>query len=217
MLPISTKDLVRHSSGGATFDLAVPSRLQRAAFRRDLAATGARYPSDAELRQAMRDGIEALVAEDQRAELLEAVDQLEAGDSSDQVRERIEALERVLVKRFAPYGDLLAARGHWLEVAPIVACQHFLRGWDGLALPFASRAGLVPPDLLDQALSDEQIVSVGLKILSLMSPGKDQEKNSASPSPSPSAQPILPAEPNPPTTAPDGNFSETSTPAIPDC
>ncbi len=167
------------------------SVLERAHWRRDVAAQGCVYPSDADLWGA----IKAMIVEfgsENAADMLEAIDLVEeaeqaqaAGDGApatteavpedgadpaessaappsdaptsnapaviDPEAQRLEAskalvaqLRRTLAGLPGPFAELLAARQHWMTIAPYLAAQRFCVGWEGASLPkFEARAGRV--------------------------------------------------------------------------
>jgi len=85
------------------------------------------------------------------------------------------------------YAGLLAARQRYIGMLPWVAARHALRGWEGADLPpFKRDRGLVSEALMD-ALPQEDIEPIGWRASALMQPGRDAEKNSAAPSPSPAS------------------------------
>jgi len=200
------------------YAIAVPTLMQRAAFRRDVAAAGARYPGQDEMFVALREGVRAAVEDDAQPALLETLDAAEAagaGLAEDaELARDMAGIEAAMRRHHPPYAALEAERAYWLSVAPIVAARHFLRGWEGVAAPFRRQAGLVPEDLLAE-LPDAHVEAIGWEAISLMSPSRAQAKNSASPSPSPSDPQTSPAEPSRPTAAPDGNSSASASPATP--
>lgn len=198
--------------------IAVPTLMQRAAFRRDVTAAGARYPGQEEMFEALRAGVRAVVEEEAQPALLETLDAAQAAgdglaEDAELVRDMAE-IEKAMRRHHPPYAALEAERAYWLSVAPIVAARHFLRGWEGVEPPFRRVAGLVPEELLAQ-LPDGHVEAFGWDAISLLSPSRVQAKNSASPSPSPSDPKISQAEPNRPTAAPDGSSSASASPAIP--
>ena len=90
------------------------------------------------------------------------------------------------------YAALLAARQHWLGLAPMIALRHALRGWSGEGLPPLRRAqGRVPDDLLE-LIGEADIAGIGWKAINLGRPSASAEKNSAAPSPSPGTGAPLP-------------------------
>lgn len=164
----------------------VPTFMERAAFRRDLTATGARFHSDEDLLVVLRRQVAAaLEPDDPEAErLLGIIDDYRAaprGEAAPELREEVDRLEQVIRGASSEYAAMVAARAHWLEVAPIVACRHFLRGTENPDHVFARKNGLVSEADLG-TLPEGEMMEVGYHIMSLMQPTKAQEKNSASPS-----------------------------------
>ncbi|MFC5358261.1 hypothetical protein [Azospirillum himalayense] len=172
------------------FRLGVASHFQRAAFRRDLTASGATYPGEAALSKAMREAIDAANPVN-RDELLALIDEFDAANPGDIVDpDALNDLETIVRIARAMGGRFPALEGdriYWLDVAPIIACRHFLLGWegvkteDGTDAPFDRRGGLTTDETL-QHLEENDLKAVGYKIMTLMRPTKAQEKNSVSPS-----------------------------------
>lgn len=191
------------------FSLRVPGLFQRAAFRRDLRAAGATYPGDAELYKALREDLREVSPYNLDA-LLELIDSVEAaaqGEVDPDALDGLQAITRLARAAGGRYAAMEGDREFWLSVAPIVACRHFLLGWegvkaaDGTAAPFVRRRDLTSDETLAH-LDENELRAVGFKIMSLMRPSKDQEKNSASPSrsasnrkPTKTASKSLPATP----------------------
>jgi hypothetical protein len=198
--------------------ITAPTLMQRAAFRRDVAAAGARYPGQDEMFRALREGIRAAVEEDAQPALLEKLDAAEAAGSGlaedAELARDLAEIETAMRRHHPPYAALEAERAYWLSIAPIVAARHFLRGWEGVEAPFRRQNGLVPEDLLAQ-LPDATVEAIGWEAIALMSPSRVQAKNSASPSPSPSDPATSPAEPSPPTAVPDGSSSASASAGTP--
>ena len=181
--------------------------LGKAAFRRELRAMGVSYPSTAELMEALRAGIRAGLAEDQQQGFLDLLDRAEDHRSAmaDAVRAVAEAdeeereglikdmpqlseadaydlntLERDMHLHYPPYAELLADRTYYLEVAPILAAQHFLVGWENVDARFTRKRGVVALDLLESAMPEDRIKLIGNRAMTLMQPSRDEAKNSAS-------------------------------------
>ena len=171
-IPLSASAVMRWSpdvEGGeaAQFRIKPASLIERAAFRRDIAAQGCRFPTQAELFAILR-GLLADHGDEESGGFLAAIDYLEftaetppdAGDAeaAQQIAEAaalVEALEETLRGFENPYLRALADREHFLTVAPLIAAQRFCVGWEGAYagadLPaFQQRNGLIPLELLEQ-------------------------------------------------------------------
>lgn len=226
MLPISAKDTVRFTpadldgqAGAPVYIIAVPTMMGRAAWRRDVAAQGAKYPTDSERFAIMRRGVEELADDAQRGRLLDVI-ATAAAERDDRPRELIAdspdlaKLHDILRANHPPYATFVSERQYWLEVAPIMAARRFLRGWenvfsfgasaapgsapgarDAQALVFRLEHGVVPDDLLDE-MDPVHVDRIGWRAIGLLTLGRSAEKNSASP------QPSLPSPKN---TSPSGN------------
>lgn len=201
MTPLSAKALMPFTpvEGGPTYMLAVPTMMQRAAYRRDVQATGARYVQDADMLEILREGIRAVVEDDAQPALLEIIDSYESisTDPAKLLEDKalladIAAIEAKIGKHYPDYAEAQADRTFWLGVAPYVAFRHFVRSWDGLDATYEARAGKVTEACMELVPEDD-IVAVGWKLLTLMNPTKADAKNSESRLPSPSDRETLPA------------------------
>ncbi|AWJ86321.1 hypothetical protein TSH58p_22665 (plasmid) [Azospirillum sp. TSH58] len=220
-------DLIAKAQGEAdatpqpVYLLAVPSYLQRAAWRRDVRAAGAMYPGDAELFRALRDDLRAC-APANLDELLAVVDEAETasiGDVDPEAVERLGEIDRIARALGRRYAALEGDREFFLSVSPIIAARHFLLGWegvktaDGTDASFERRGGLTTDETL-QHLGERELRSVGAKIIGLMRVGKDQEKNFVSPSQSHDGRKPSPTETKLLTEA-NGTSSESGTGGTP--
>ena len=205
------------------YRLAVPSHLQRAAFRRDLLATGATYAGDKALYAALRADIEA-ISPDNLDEALEIIDAVEAvgkpADAAPELRDRYTEIARIARGLGGRYAGVEGDFEFYLSVAPFIACRHFLLGWEGVKdaagtdAPFVRRGNLTTDETLGH-LDENELRAVGFKILNLMQPTKAMEKNSASPSRSASSRTLSPTAKKKRPTARRGTSSATDTSATP--
>lgn len=205
------------------YRLAVPSHLQRAAFRRDLLATGATYAGDKALYAALRADIEAIFP-DNLDEALEIIDAVEAvgkpADADPELRDRYTEIARIARGLGGRYAGVEGDFEYYLSVAPFIACRHFLLGWEGVKdaagtdAPFIRRGNLTTEETLGH-LDENEMRAVGFKILNLMQPTKAMEKNSASPSRSASSRTLSPTAKKKRPTARRGTSSATGTSATP--
>lgn len=200
MIPISSKHVDQFEYDGVTYQIATPKLLTRAAFRRAVSALGAVYHADTALLNAVRDGIRECVADDQQADLLSVIDSYEyqrdqlmelGEDASDEdkaefedLADQLSQIEAFMTREYSHYSEMVADRVHWLSVAPILAFKHFVTGWEGGDVVFKRRAGQVD-DAVMEALPPDHIETVGWRAITMMSPNKDQEKNSEPQSQSP--------------------------------
>lgn len=205
MLPISGKETIRYTplefsaeakasaekSGKdiSKFDnppvylLKVPTLMERQSFKRARNAYGvSHYITDKELLEELRKGVAEAVEAGQQAELLEIIDHFELlkeGDQSEDAKDLIEQMaeiERVISGAYPRYAQMLADREYYLAITPIVAFRHFVKGIENSATPFEIKAGLVSEDTVNQ-LSEMHVIEVGWKIMMLMHPSQEQEKN----------------------------------------
>lgn len=205
------------------YRLAVPSHLQRAAFRRDLLATGATYAGDKALYAALRADIEA-ISPDNLAEALEIIDAVEAvgkpADADPELRDRYTEIARIARGLGGRYAGVEGDFEFYLSVAPFIACRHFLMGWEGVKdaagndAPFVRRGNLTTDETLGH-LDENEMRAVGFKILNLMQPTKAMEKNSVSPSRSASSRTLSPTAKKKRPTVRRGKSSANGTTATP--
>lgn len=190
--------------------VAVPSVMERAAFRRDLTATGARFHDEAAMLRALRKQVRDAFDEgdpeaDRLVGLIDAYEEAPGGEVPEDLRNEVARLEEVIRSASPEYAAMAAARAHWLEVAPILACRHFLKSRENPGHVFRRQGGMVTDAELAM-IPEGEMFEVGFRILQIMQPTTEQEKNSASPSPSRDGQETSPAASTPPTEA-DGNSS----------
>jgi hypothetical protein len=159
--------------------LATPTILERAKWRRSVLATGARWHDDGAMVACLKRGITEVVAPGQVAELLDIVDRFanwEEGQAPEDLAIDFEEIERTVQGACPAYAGLAADRAYWLSVAPILAAQHFLTGWENIEAPFEQRAGQLTEDCL-AILPESHVMEIGLKAIELMSPTEDTAKN----------------------------------------
>jgi hypothetical protein len=196
-LPISSRETVPYTPesrcdgegkplpGAPVYLVKVASLIERAQWRRDVAALGARYPGNDEIYRALRQAV-AAAGPGNEAALLEALDRLEAAGAVAEDDPDLALANRaadVLRPVCPPLAELFAQRAFWAEVAPLQAARRFLRGWsvDGAERELPQSLGLIREDALAR-LPPGHADAVGWKAISLMRPTEAQEKNSASPS-----------------------------------
>lgn len=200
-----------------TYFLCVPTLRQKARFRAAIVAGGARAVGQGEVLSVLRKAIKGAAAPDQVDALIEIVDQFEAADDEADagLRDDIAEIEAVMRQAWPPYARLLGEQALYLQVAPIVAAQHFLTGWENVPAPFKRVAEVVPEGILE-AIPESDLQEVGWKALSLLRPARDAEKNSASPSRLDSSPSNTPAATSHPTAGPDGSCSASCSPGTPE-
>jgi hypothetical protein len=159
--------------------LATPTILERAKWRRSVLATGARWHDDDAMVACLKRGIAEVVAPAQEANLLDIVDRFagyDEGQAPEDLAIDFEEIERTVQGAYPAYAGLAADRAYWLSVAPIIAAQHFLRGWENIEAPFEQRAGQLTEDCL-ALIPEEHVMEIGLKVIELMSPTEGMAKN----------------------------------------
>ena len=159
--------------------IATPTILERAKWRRSVLATGARWHDDGAMVACLKRGIAEVVAPAQEAELLDIVDRFAGCDEGQAPKDLaidFEEIERTVQGAYPAYAGLAADRAYWLSVAPILAAQHFLRGWENINTRFEQRAGQLTEDCL-ALIPEAHVMEIGLKAIELMSPTEDMAKN----------------------------------------
>jgi hypothetical protein len=161
----------------------VPSVMDRAAFRRDLAEEGASYAGDIDLFAAARAGLRAL-APSNLADLLGDIDAFEALDPATRYLDQpaVERLDRIL-ELLRGVDDtvtrLLAARGYWMDVLPLVAARRFLIGAVG-EKPLRRSGPWVEPAAFE-AIAERHglpmLMQIGWRAHALMQLNRTAEKN----------------------------------------
>jgi hypothetical protein len=190
----------------------VPNVFNRTAYRTELAKRRIVAPPDEELFEALREGIHAAAPEAEKAAMLATVDAFEADKERKDpaLRKRYARVESRIADEYPPLAELMARRVHFNNMMPVVACRYFLKGGENLPAPIELKAGLVTDETL-VTLPADHIEEIGWYVWALMVLSKDQEKNSAPPSPSPSTQPATAEAQSPPTAGQAGNSSANST------
>jgi hypothetical protein len=202
-------------TGAPVYFIRPASLKQRAAFNRALLAEGASYARDEEMRSVFRAGVEQMIDDRDQPAALNLVDRLDAGATlSTEENKAVAELERFIVVTYKPYSSLLAQRHFWLEMAPLLAAQMFLVGWENIDLPFEVKNGLVLEALL-QALPMGDVNKIGMRALELSRPSEQQRKNSDSPSKSEETRTVTKAAPIRSTMAQAGKSTAKSTPKTP--
>lgn len=185
-LPASSRQPRRLILDGVAYSYKVPSRLERAEWRRDLAETRAVYPGDIVLLGRLRDGVALTNPANADALLGQIDDALNAADFAERapLLAALAPMVDLLADIDPELAGLLAQRGHYMEVAPLLAVRRFLIGIDGGVAFQAGLGGLVADACLD-ALPDAHLAPLGFTIMEhlLLSPAA--AKNSAAPSPLP--------------------------------
>lgn len=159
--------------------IATPTILERAKWRRSVLATGARWHDDEAMVACLKRGIGEVVSPDLHPGLLDIVNrfaEFEEGQAPEDVAAEFAEIERSVQGAYPPYAGLAADRAYWLSVAPILAAQQFLTGWENVEAPFEHRASLVTEDCL-VAIPETHVMEIGLKAIEFMSPTEAQAKN----------------------------------------
>lgn len=206
-IPLSSADEVRYPIDGTdvVFYIRPSTKKERAKFRRDLRSEGAVYHDDEAMLAMLKEGIRAVVAEDQRAELIEMVNAFQHAKSQaepvDEALARdVAQIEVTLRRHYSPYAGLESDRQLWLELASLEAFERFVVRWEGIDVKPVRMDGRLTEETTEQ-IDDEYIALAGWKAIDMMRPNGEHRKNSKSPSQS--------AETPAPTTA-DGDLQTTA-------
>jgi hypothetical protein len=105
------------------------------------------------------------------------------GDLSD----RVEYYKDEIADKYPPYSKKLGDALFFNQVAPIVSAQIFLKGGINTPVEIKPEGGRVPVEALDR-IPPSHLAQITRKILALMSPSKDDAKNSDGPSSSESSR-----------------------------
>lgn len=226
MLPISTKEIIRfvpescrEQEKPPTYLIAVPAEWAKQELRRQLILAGAVKPSREHLNAALIEGIREVAPAEKQDEQIALVKQLAGYEDESKVpeglaRQIMDIEERVAVL-YPPYAALCDAKRRHDDNLPILAARMFLKGAENVDVKFEMTNGRVSDDTL-AALDISHLQRVGYEAIALMYVSEEQEKNSESPSRSPSA-PATSAEgashPTPPSSGGSGTKPTKKTPA----
>lgn len=193
MILTSTTDPVRYTVPWREQETAAPAYLLRAGSVRERAQFEAELSGvhragrvfGFELRNAIRDGVMKLLADDPDLDRVMEVlgvddeDGLPADDA-----QLLADVRKILAEHYAPYRDLIAQLERRRELAPIEALRRFLTGFENVDAKFArDRDGLVSESTL-AALDPFEMMAVGNRAYALLYGGGDQERNFPPPLPS---------------------------------
>ena len=210
MLPISAKeplrftpDRYRNQEGAIPDDapvylIAVPTLRGKAEFNRACVAAGLVTHDRAAIIATLREGVAEQIEADQAGPLVDMLDRIEAADADNPADERdlrdFGVLHEDMRRHWPRFAAMVADGVHYQQMAPVIAAQIFLAGWEGIETPFRRRHGAVEENLLG-VLPDEDVIAVGMKALELFAPSEEQAKNSGSRSPSRGGRASSPARP----------------------
>lgn len=176
---LSARDTQNFALDGALYQIKPATLLERAWFRRDVAAAGARFVTDAEIAAECRSTIER-VAPDNAEDLLARLDAATAPTATGDGRRAARAAIDVIADALGPYSPriavLLANRDMWFEIAPLMAARRFLIGAAGGAPWPRGPDGLLEEATL-AALPPGHIQAIGLHAILLLSPSDTARKN----------------------------------------
>ena len=146
-----------------------------------------------ELKQAMRNGVSALLAGDPELDdLLALIDRQGEEDATfDETEERrLIEVQKALAQHWAEYRELVAQLERRRAIAPIVALRRFCVGWEnarnpkGDIVPFVKGPDGMVAEAALGAIEPLDMMAAGNRAYSLQYAGADTEKNLPRPSPS---------------------------------
>lgn len=205
MLPISAREPVRFTpdhyrsedgavpAGAPVYLIAVPTLRGKAEFNRACVAAGLVTHDRTAMIATLREGVAAQIEEDQAGPLLDMLDRIEtagagseAGDAGGPDPRDLEdfvILQNDMRRHWPRYAAMVADGVHYQQMAPVIAAQIFLAGWEGIEAPFRRQSGQVGEELLG-LLPEEDVIAIGIRALALFAPSEAEAKNSGSRSPS---------------------------------
>lgn len=158
---------------------------QREEFRVKVATEIGDLPTAAEIRRHAEAGIAELVDDpEERAALTPLLDRIEAGEALDQVDlDRWSTVDAALRALWPQYAAAQMRRMRWNAVAPRIAAQLLLTGWQDVpdALPYRRTFGQVPDEVI-ASLSAYDLAAVGSHLIGTMFVARADAKKPASPS-----------------------------------
>ena len=176
LLPVSAREVRRFTPASygedptaPVYKIATPDEYSRARFNRDCIRIRARAVSRAELHDLLEEAAVALYDGEERADVLRLLEQTTALNAEAEeaakdgralpagkveeiatVERRYLALQRAARRDYQPFAEAWADFEYYWEVAPLLAAQHFLRGWENVTADFRRKDGIVPPEVLEQ-------------------------------------------------------------------
>lgn len=202
MLPSSAKEPIRIVADWRKDDAAPPVYVLRPAtvrtrahFNAQLVREGVRQPSREEMLACLREGIGKVVAEDQREEFLQLVDDANQAlsdiASSKEVSEeerarqmelldQLRQLEQQVALGWPRLAQLQADSTLYHHLAPVIAFQCMVTGVEGIPVSLKFNANILSEDCLQEieaAGYGNDIVAVGVRAIAAMYLPKALEKN----------------------------------------
>lgn len=141
-----------------------------------------------EIRQARREGVLRLLADDPELDrVIELIDR-ETADGEDpdppspEDQRLLTEIHAILAEHWPDYRDLMGQIARRQELLPTLAFRRFVVGWENVSAPFTrDRQGMVSDASL-RALDPLEMKVAGLRAYTRLYPETDAEKNSAPPS-----------------------------------
>jgi len=201
-----TPEHLREQPGAPVYLLKVPTIRDRLAHQRELQAEGAAWQSDeqilAALLQALDRQLDPPLAQEMRAVLerhaqakkeraeraadagaaAEQADQAAAAEHAEQERmfaeltQKVAELEQAMVRADPAYRRLVAERAEYMQLAPLIAAQMFLLGWENVEHRFERLNGRASDDCL-MRLPQDHLLLIGWEAIRHFRPAEEQAKN----------------------------------------
>lgn len=190
--------------------------LDKQEINASLIAAGISHVSKEEKLSLLEDAVAELVAEHQRAELLELIERLRELDPEDEDGrldgdevKRATELFNFAREHYPPFAQALAMEVRWWPYYKWHCVKRLLKGWENVPQQFRLEGALAADECLE-ALSEEHVSEIAVKLIEMMVVPERARKNSASPSPSPpSPKPSISDQGR--QTDPPGDSSEKTT------
>lgn len=172
----------KHYEGqaGAPVYLIMPADLRRRAqLWSTLTALGARLPMDKEMHAAMRQGITEIVVEEERGEAMAIMDALESEQqlTEMQLAQLGVILDGLRGAQFLPLTQVEAAMELYTQLAPLIAAETLLVGWENVKVAFPKKGKMLPEGWLEKQIPENDIRAIGWRALELLRPSDDAKKN----------------------------------------
>ena len=157
-------------------------------WRQAMGRIGARFTPDDEMLRCVRRGLEAIGRPDLLPPVEAYEDAMAEGGVTPAMTADIEDVEEILIAGYPPYAARHAARRYYMDVAPIMTFRLHCVGWENVPdVQFTRNQDGIPWDVMDR-LPDGHVEEAGDRAFELNILRKEEEKNSASPSPGASTE-----------------------------
>lgn len=196
---ITPGEVRSYTVGNITYHLRAPSVADRIAYEREAAASGARNWNEIERIAILREGVLAILPEDdsERAQLLEIIDgavadlyaasgELSRGsDDPEVIRQWVDALDRVSVigeevqRGYPRYAGVIADNAVYRSLRGIAAAKLFLTEWEGIDGDIVRAKNRLSDESIAR-IPYEHFAGIGVFLDNMMRPTEAEVKNSES-------------------------------------